>query len=101
MPTETIGQWNPDGKNSLICPSCYSVRLSASDKPYFSGILDEIDKSIRTTARTITQVKLKDKIRSQTTLLKAGLRSLNKAVCEMDISIWKSRNEMNPLDCIF
>ena len=45
---------------------------------------------------------MKDKIRSETVLQKAGLRSLTEAVCvTMACSIWKARNEMNPLGLIF
>ena len=69
---------------------------------YLSGILNEIDKSIRSAARTITRTSLKDKIRTETVLQKAGLRSLTQAVSEiMACSIWTARNEMNPLGQIF
>ena len=45
---------------------------------------------------------LKDKIRTETVLLKAGLRSLTEAVSvTMACSIWKARNEMNTLGLIF
>ena len=58
--------------------------------------------TLRATARTITRISLKDKIRSETVLWKAGLRSLTEAVSEtMACSIWKARNEMDPLGCIF
>ena len=70
--------------------------------PYLSGILTDIDKSIRATARTITQTKLKDKTRNEIVLWKAGLRSLTQAVSEtMACSIWKALNEKNPLGLIY
>ena len=76
--------------------------LNPSDKPYLSGILNEIDKSIRAAARIITRTRLSDKVRSETNLWKAGLRSLTEAVSEsMACAIWKARNEMTPLGHIF
>ena len=67
-----------------------------------SRILNEIDKSIKATARTITHTSLKDKIRSDIVLSRAGLQSLTEAVSEtMACAIWKARKEMNPLGCIF
>ena len=63
-----------------------------------AGILEDIDKSIRVAARTITHTKLTDKVRSEITLQKAGLRSLTEAVSTtMATTVWKARNEMNPL----
>ena len=90
------------GKILSSAPAAIPIRLSSSDKPFLSGILEDIDKSIRATARTITNVNLKDHVRTETVLWKAGLRSLTEAVCEtMACSIWKARSEMNPLGCIF
>ena len=67
-----------------------------------AGILEDIDKSIRATARTITRTKLTDKIRSEVVLQKAGLRSLTEAVSTtMASAIWKARQEMSPLGLIF
>ena len=65
------------------------------------GVLTDIDKSIKATARIITKTKLTDKIRSEVTLWRAGLRSLNEAVSvTMASSIWKARKEMNTLGSI-
>ena len=45
---------------------------------------------------------LKDKIRTEAVLQKAGLRSLSQAVSEtMACSIWTARKEMNPVGQIF
>ena len=69
---------------------------------YISGILTDIDKSIRVTARTITRTSLKDKIRTETVLYKAGLRSLTQAVSEiMACEIWKAQNKKNPLGHVY
>ena len=90
------------GKILSSAPAAIPIKLTSSDKPYLSGILDDIDKSIKATARTITRVNLKDKVRSETVLWKAGLRGLTEAVCEtMASEIWKARNTMNPLGRIF
>ena len=90
------------GKILSAAPAAIPIKLSPSDKPFLTGILEDIDKSIRATARSIANVNLKDHMRSETVLWKAGLRSLTEAVCEtMACSIWKARKEMNPLGCIF
>jgi hypothetical protein len=59
-------------------------------------ILDEIDKAIRATARTITRTKLTDKVRSEVTLSKAGLKSLTEAVSvTMATLVWKARKDID------
>ena len=52
------------------------------DKPYLAGILNEIDKSIKATARSITHTKLTNKVRSKTVLSRAGLPGLTELVSE-------------------
>ena len=90
------------GKILAAAPAAIPIRLSANEKPYLSGILTDIYKSICATARTITRTKLKDKTRTETVLLKAGLRSLTQAVSEtIACSIWKAQNEKNPLGQIY
>ena len=90
------------GKILSAAPAAMPIKLSPYDKPHVSGILTDIDKSIRATARTITHTKLKDKVRTESVLSKAGLRSLTQAVSETSaISVWKSRREMNPLGRLF
>ena len=90
------------GKILAAAPAAIPIRLNTNDKPYLSGILTEIDKSIRATARTITRTSLNDKVRTETVLWKAGLRSLTQAVSEtMACSIWKAQNDKNPLRRIY
>ena len=90
------------GKILSAAPAAMAIKLSPYDKSHVSGILTDIDKSVRATARTITHTKLKDKVRTETVLSKAGLRSLTQAVSEtMAISIWRSSREMNPLGGLF
>ena len=64
------------GKILSAAPAAIPIPLIANDKPYLSGILRDIDKSIRATAQTITRTSLKDKIKNEVVLSKAGLRFL-------------------------
>ena len=82
-----------NGKILAAAPAAIPIRICPNDKPYMAGILNDIDKSIRATARTITRTNLKDKIRSEVILQKSGLRSLTEAVSvTMASLIWKARN---------
>ena len=64
--------------------------------------MSDINKSIRATARTITQTSLKDKIKNEVVLSKAGLHCLTDIVSEaMACTIWIAQKEMNPLGHIF
>ena len=46
------------GKILAAAPAAIPIRIDPNDKPYLAGILKEIDKAIRATARTITRTKL-------------------------------------------
>ena len=90
------------GKILAAAPAAIPIRIDPNDKPYLAGILDEIDKAIRATARTITRTKLTDKVRSEVTLSKAGLKSLTEAVSvTMATLVWKARKDMDTLGFIF
>ena len=79
------------GKILASAPAAIPIKLCSNDKPYQAGILDDIEKSIKATARTITRTNLKDKVRSEVTLQKAELRSLTEAVSvTMASEIWKA-----------
>ena len=67
------------------------------------GVLDEINKAIKATARTITKTKLSDKVRSENVLCKANLKCLNEAVASITaVTVWKSKQSMDPLgQCLF
>ena len=52
------------GKILNAAPAAFPLKLSSSDKPYLSGVINEIHKSIKSAARTISRVKLTDKMRS-------------------------------------
>ena len=78
-----------------------AIPLKTQNKQFQSGLLEDI-KAIKATARTITKIKLTDKISSDTVLWKAGLPSLSEAVSNnMASLIWKARNQMNPLGKFF
>ena len=90
------------GKVLAAAPAVIPIKIDNNDRPFQSGLLEEINKSIKATARTITKTKLTDKINSDIFLWKAGLPSLTKAVSSSMASlIWKARNRMNPLGRIF
>ena len=42
------------GKILAAAPAAIPIRIDTKDKPYLAGILDQIDKTIRASARTIT-----------------------------------------------
>ena len=90
------------GKILAAAPAAIPIRVDPNDKLYLAGILNEIDKAIRATARTITRTKLTDKVRSEVTLSKAGLKSLTEAVSvTMATLVWKARKDMDTLGFIF
>ena len=90
------------GKLLSAAMAAIPVKLCPYDKPYLAGILNDLEKSIRAAARTISRTKLTDKIQSEVVLQKAGLRSLTEAVCmTMATTVWKARKEMNLLGCVF
>ena len=60
------------GKILAAAPAAIPIRIDPNDKPYLAGILDEIDKAIRATARTVTRTKLMDKVRSEVPYQKRG-----------------------------
>ena len=90
------------GKILAAAPAAILIQVNLCDRSYLSSILNQIDNSIRATARSITRTKLSDKIKSDVVLSKAGLKSLTEAVSiTIASSIWKARNAMNPPGHIF
>ena len=60
--------------------------------------MDKIDLAIKSAARIITRTRLKDKVRSEIVLQRAGLRCLNEMVASASaLMVWKSKRCMNPL----
>ena len=90
------------GKIVSASAAAIPIKTHIQDKPFQSVLLEDINKSIKCAARTITKTKLTDKVSSDIVLWKAGLPSLNTAVSTCMVSlIWKARNHMNPLGRIF
>ena len=90
------------GKILAAAPATIPIRINLEDKNLIT-VTDEMNKAIKSTARTITGTKLSDKINSEITLSKAGLRCLNEATASvMAVMVWKSKEEINPLGvCLF
>ena len=90
------------GKILAAASAAIPIKTSNNDKLFQSGILEDIDKAIKSATRTITKTKLTDKVSSDIVLWKAGLPHLNEAVSKCMASlIWKARNQVNPLGKIF
>ena len=71
------------GKILAAAPAAIPIRMCMNEKPYLAWILNDIDKSIRSTARTITRTKLTVKVKSEIVLWKEGLRSLKSCrICQ-------------------
>ena len=61
-------------------------------------LTDKINCALKSAARSITRIRLTDKVKSDTVLQKAGLRSLNEMVIYTSATtIWKSKLWMDPL----
>ena len=90
------------GKILAASSAAIPIKTPNQVKPFQSVLLEDINKAIKATARTITKTKLSDKVSSTSVLKKAGLPSLNEAVSTCMASlIWKARGQMNPLGQIF
>ena len=90
------------GKVLAAASAAIPIKIHDKDKPFQSGILEDMDKAIKSAARSITKTKLTDKLSSDIVLWKAGIPCLNKAVSNcMATLIWKARNQMSPLGKIF
>ena len=85
------------GKILAAAPATIPIRIDSEDKNSIT-VTEEINKSIKSVARSITRTKLSDKVRSELILTKAGLRNLNEATASvMAVLVWKSKISMNPL----
>ena len=78
-------------------PAAIPFRINSEDKG--ANILTEkINCALKSAARSITHTRLKDKVRSDITLEKAGLRGLNEIVASTSaLMVWKSKMRMDPL----
>ena len=85
------------GKILAACPVTIPIRIKNEDKSCI-GVMEEINKAIKATARSITKTRLSDRIRSEDILHKANLKCLNEAVASIvAITVWKAKQSMNPL----
>ena len=87
------------GKIMAFSPVNIPTRLNMDDHyQNYTGVTEDINKSIKATARTITKSKLSDKIRSEVLLQKSGLKCLNEAVASTTaVTVWKAKTFMDPL----
>ena len=85
------------GKILAAAPATIPIRIEPGDKNLIT-VTEEINKSIKSTARSITRTKLSDKIRSEDIIHKAGLCCLNEAVARaIAVLTWKCKQKMNSL----
>ena len=90
------------GKVLAAAPAALPIKTHQLEKSFQSGLIEDINKSIKSTARTIIKTKLSDKVPTDIVLWKARLPSLSQAVSKCLASlIWKARKYMNPLGQIF
>ena len=85
------------GKIMAAAPAAIPFRINHEDKGA-NTITEKINCALKSAARTITRIRLKDKVRSEIILDKAGLRELNEMVASTSaIMVWKSKMSMDPL----
>ena len=90
------------GKVLSAAPAALPIMTHQLEKSFQSGLIKDINKSIKSTARTIIKTKLSDKVPTEIVLWKAGLPGLTQAASKCMASvIWKARKHMNPLGQIF
>ena len=85
------------GKIMAAAPAAIPFRISHEDRGA-NIITEKINCALKSAARTITRIRLTDKVRSEIILEKAGLRELNEMVASSSaIMLWKSKMRMDPL----
>ena len=78
-------------------PAAVPFRINQDDKGAIV-LTEKINCALKSAARTITRTRLKDKVKSEVVLQRAGLRSLNEMVaCTSVTMVWKSKLYMDPL----
>ena len=88
------------GKIMAAASAAIPIRIDHDDKGAVV-LTDKINCALKSAARTITRTKLKDKVRSEIVLQKAGLRSLNEMVAYTSaITVWKSKLWKDPLNTV-
>ena len=69
------------GRILSSAPATIPVKVVEEDQSY--SFVEDINKAIKATARSITKTKLIDKVRSSVVLERAGLRCLNETVASI------------------
>ena len=83
-----------------VAPAAIPIRINHDDKGAVV-LTDKINCALKSVARTITRTRLKEKVRSEIVLQKAGLRSLNEMVAYTSaITVWKSKLWKDPLNTV-
>ena len=85
------------GKLMAAAPAAIPFRINHENKGAI-GLTDKINCALKSAARTITRIRLTDRVNSDIVLQKAGLKSLNEMVTYTSATtIWKSKQWMDPL----
>jgi len=85
------------GKILAAAPAAIPFKLTYDDRAA-NLATENINRSIKSVARTITKTALSDKVSSKSVLEKAGLRPLNEMVASQTaLMVWKSKKAKDPL----
>ena len=85
------------GKILAAAPAAIPFKLAYDDRAA-NLATENINRSIKSVARTITKTALSDKVSSKSILEKAGLRTLNEMVASQTaVMVWKSKKAKDPL----
>ena len=90
------------GKILAAAPAAIPFKIAYDDRAA-NLATENINRSIKSVARTITKTSLSDKVSSKSVLEKAGLRPLNEMVASQSaVMVWKSKKAKDPLArCLF
>ena len=90
------------GKILAAAPAAIPFKIAYDDRAA-NLATENINRSIKSVARTITKTSLSDKVSSKSVLEKAGLRPLNEMVASQSaVMVWKSKKAKDPLvRCLF
>ena len=85
------------GKILAAAPAAIPFKIAYDDRAA-NLATENINRSIKSVARTITKTSLSDKVSSKSVLEKAGLRTLNEMVASQTaLMVWKSNKARDPL----
>ena len=85
------------GKILAAAPAAIPFKIAHDDRAA-NLATENINRSIKSVARTITKTSLSDKVSSKSVLEKAGLRTLNEMVASQTaFMVWKSYKAKDPL----